>query len=149
MGPTLNRRENDDAFIAACRRGDRSALGELYNFGGITAGQTIKFYIFVNDTGDTFTNNIADNSDGVQHLYALLGGYTGGDFGIPLSALRPGSYFGFEDLNGGGDFNYTDLQFIARTGAIPEPAAWALMIAGFGLVGGAMRRKAKVRVAYS
>ncbi len=26
-------------------------------------------------------------------------------------------------------------------GAVPEPATWALMIAGFGLVGGAMRRK--------
>jgi hypothetical protein len=27
-------------------------------------------------------------------------------------------------------------------GAVPEPASWALMIAGFGLVGGAMRRRA-------
>ncbi len=27
------------------------------------------------------------------------------------------------------------------TGVIPEPAAWALMIAGFGLVGGALRRR--------
>jgi PEP-CTERM motif len=126
-----------------------SALGELYNFGAITAGQSIKFYINVADTGDTYTNDIADNVDGVQHLYALLGGYTGGDFGIPLSAARPGSYFGFEDLPGGGDFNYTDLQFIARTGAIPEPASWALMIAGFGLTGAAMRRRAKVRVTYA
>ena len=33
--------------------------------------------------------------------------------------------------------------------AVPEPASWALMIAGFGLVGGAMRRRAKVRVAYA
>jgi Protein of unknown function (DUF642)/PEP-CTERM motif len=29
--------------------------------------------------------------------------------------------------------------------AVPEPAAWALMIAGFGLVGGAMRRRTTVR----
>lgn len=27
--------------------------------------------------------------------------------------------------------------------AVPEPASWAMMIAGFGLVGGAMRRRAK------
>ena len=26
-------------------------------------------------------------------------------------------------------------------GAVPEPASWAMMIAGFGLVGGAMRRR--------
>ena len=29
----------------------------------------------------------------------------------------------------------------AVDGAIPEPASWAMMIAGFGMVGGAMRRK--------
>jgi hypothetical protein len=33
--------------------------------------------------------------------------------------------------------------------AVPEPASWALMIAGFGLVGAAMRRRARVRVAYA
>ena len=29
----------------------------------------------------------------------------------------------------------------APVGGVPEPASWTLMIAGFGLVGGAMRRK--------
>ena len=33
--------------------------------------------------------------------------------------------------------------------AIPEPAAWALMLTGFGLVGSAMRRRAKVAVTYA
>jgi hypothetical protein len=28
--------------------------------------------------------------------------------------------------------------------AVPEPATWAMMIAGFGLVGGAMRRRRKI-----
>ena len=32
--------------------------------------------------------------------------------------------------------------------AIPEPATWAMMIVGFGLVGGAMRRKA-IKVSYA
>jgi PEP-CTERM motif len=128
-----------------------SVLGELFNYGAINAGDSIKFYIKVNSTGDIFTNEIADNADGKQHVYALIGGYTGGDFGIPLSPSTPGSYFGFEDLFGGGDFNYADLQFIARTGdlAVPEPASWALMISGFGLVGGAMRRRRTVRVTYA
>jgi PEP-CTERM motif len=31
---------------------------------------------------------------------------------------------------------------------VPEPASWAMMIAGFGLVGGAMRRR-KVSVTYA
>lgn len=33
--------------------------------------------------------------------------------------------------------------------AIPEPASWALMICGFGLVGGAVRNRARVRVAFT
>ena len=32
--------------------------------------------------------------------------------------------------------------------AVPEPASWAMMFAGFGLVGGALRRR-RVRVAYA
>jgi PEP-CTERM motif len=33
--------------------------------------------------------------------------------------------------------------------SVPEPAAWALMIAGFGLVGAAARRRQSVRVTYA
>ncbi len=32
-------------------------------------------------------------------------------------------------------------------GAVPEPASWAMMLAGFGIVGGAMRRRSMARVA--
>lgn len=63
-------------------------------------------------------------------------------------------------LSGGG---LTNLQFVSRDGTVnkdmfldnvsvagvPEPAAWALMLAGFGLVGGAMRRRSKVSVTYA
>ena len=40
-----------------------------------------------------------------------------------------------------------DISF--RAGGVPEPAAWAMMLAGFGLVGSAMRRRAKVAVAFA
>lgn len=44
-----------------------------------------------------------------------------------------------------------ELAFVfGGSGAVPEPATWAMMIAGFGLVGGAMRRRQSVtRVAYA
>lgn len=32
---------------------------------------------------------------------------------------------------------------------VPEPESWAMMIAGFGLVGGLMRRRTRVRVTYA
>ena len=35
-------------------------------------------------------------------------------------------------------------------GAIPEPATWGLMIAGFGLMGGALRRRARsIKLSYA
>jgi PEP-CTERM motif len=34
-------------------------------------------------------------------------------------------------------------------GAVPEPGTWMMMLAGFGFVGGAMRRRTRVRVSYS
>jgi hypothetical protein len=33
--------------------------------------------------------------------------------------------------------------------AVPEPASWAMMIAGFGLAGAAMRRRQRVKVAFA
>jgi hypothetical protein len=33
-------------------------------------------------------------------------------------------------------------NYVVNVSAVPEPATWAMMIAGFGLVGGAMRRRA-------
>jgi PEP-CTERM motif len=38
---------------------------------------------------------------------------------------------------------------IAAPGGVPEPASWAMMLAGFGLVGAAARRRAKVAVTYA
>ena len=43
---------------------------------------------------------------------------------------------------------YIHYNFITASEA-PEPAAWALMIGGFGFVGGAMRRHRKMAVALS
>jgi PEP-CTERM motif len=56
------------------------------------------------------------------------------DFGAP-TAFRVDNLAGTADLAG--------------AGAVPEPASWALMIAGFGLVGSALRRRAQVRLTYT
>lgn len=39
---------------------------------------------------------------------------------------------------------YREVAHTAGIGTVPEPAAWSLMIAGFGLVGTALRRRAAV-----
>lgn len=116
-------------------------LGGSLNFGAVSAGDTLVFYINVLNTGETFFSVPGLNPDGLNHVHSAP--YGGGDFGIPS-----GVYVGFEDLLGGGDLDYDDLQFVftnvGSTGVIPEPATWGLMIAGFGMVGFAMRRRIAV-----
>jgi hypothetical protein len=40
-------------------------------------------------------------------------------------------------------------QAVIGVGAVPEPSAWAMMIAGFAMVGFALRRRSSVRVTYA
>ncbi|RYF96029.1 MAG: PEP-CTERM sorting domain-containing protein [Caulobacteraceae bacterium] len=49
------------------------------------------------------------------------------------------TYFGIDQLN------YT----LNAAPAVPEPATWAMLIGGFGLTGGVMRRRARVTFAHA
>jgi hypothetical protein len=52
----------------------------------------------------------------------------------------------YSDRNSGtGQIKIDNLRVDAVGAPVPEPATWALMIAGFGAVGAAMRRRAKVK----
>ena len=60
--------------------------------------------------------------------------------------LPPGTQTGFEDL-WNGDFAYFALRFTflnaaskVSADAVPEPANWAMLIAGFGFTGAMLRR---------
>lgn len=104
---------------------------------------------------------------GTQFGYDL----TAEGYSLPSVALGAGSYFiavqgvssqfsvflagasafngAFETDDGGASFyaGYRGFNGIAVSlsgGAVPEPASWALMIAGFGLVGAAMRRRVAI-----
>lgn len=74
------------------------------------------------------------------------------------STLAAGNYLvSFHTLGGSGDslnqvgtrtfaatINY-DFSIDAATPAVPEPATWVMMLAGFGVAGRAMRRRPKAR----
>ena len=48
----------------------------------------------------------------------------------------------YSPLNSNGVFALNTISFLVSGNAVPEPNAWALMIVGFGLVGGLSRRTA-------
>jgi len=95
-------------------------------------------------------NNFGDDSDLLFH--SIVGGniVSSSDYRQPLSyTVRPGDSasgaFGFFTIFNTrlavGELAPTTVT-IARV--VPEPATWAMMIAGFGLVGATMRRRIAV-----
>jgi hypothetical protein len=88
-------------------------------------------------------NLLAEDDDGGGGLNSL----------INFSILATGTYFGAVRGFGNSVYDY-NLSITGLTatpvggGGVPEPATWAMMIIGFGLVGGAMRRRA-TRVSYA
>lgn len=54
-------------------------------------------------------------------------------------------YLGFDDTGAGPDDNHDDM--IIRVSMVPEPAMWAMMIAGFGMVGITARRRRRTAAA--
>jgi PEP-CTERM motif len=72
-------------------------------------------------------------SDGIDYFAVVTSFFNNGSGAFTLTISGPGDIIGPFDA----------------PPTVPEPASWALMIAGFGLVGSAMRRRTTMRVTYA
>ena len=128
----------------------------------LTAGPSSLFYINVRSNGAAFTGanagtSLADGATGVVYV-------NGNQYNSAVSTLESffsdqtyvtGVSFGAGSGFGAGFTGYVDDAHLnltngdsvsfnfepAAAAAVPEPASWAMMIGGFGLVGGALRRR--------
>ena len=64
---------------------------------------------------------------------------TGASTAITLTGTSGHFYTGLDNVS---------VEFLSGPSGVPEPASWALMLAGFGGVGAAARRRAKLTVSY-
>jgi len=113
-------------------------LGSLDAFNRLTltfadgSTQSLQGGAIINDPQFDNGNRTSAETNGVAY-YSVNSG--------PL--LTGASFF---SVNSGNSFEFDNL---ATGGAVPEPAAWGMMILGFGLVGSVLRRRPSTKVKFA
>jgi PEP-CTERM motif len=122
-----------------------TVVGSAEALGPFASGTELAFMLEVLETGDRFlTGPAARNPDAVVHAAAQP--FTGSPE-IPAS----GVLVGFEDLFGGGDFDFNDFSFVVSNAAlkaepVPEPGTFLLIATGMlGALLATRRRRTGVR----
>jgi len=129
------RYEAPNAGSFAMLMGNASLVTDLYG------PLTFSWYsVSRSDSLFTFSGSDGDGQGFSLRASALPGGgfgYVGGRDGFALTG---------EPVNASGRLSGS---FTGDPMGVPEPAAWAMMMGGFGLLGGALRRARRVRVTYA
>ncbi|MBO9576260.1 MAG: PEP-CTERM sorting domain-containing protein [Sphingobium sp.] len=106
--------------------------------------------IFTNTLGATVSDRyLSGNHWAINVEIAALPLLAGSNsFSFAYDSLVPG-HAGPQGLGDEG-WGLSNIRLTGpAAGAVPEPASWALMIGGLGLVGGAMRRRSKTAVRFA
>jgi hypothetical protein len=101
--------------------GHATVVGTTAFLGNFAAGTELEFALNNQQGNIWYTGSGSRNSDGLAH--ALVDGSTPGLVSV-----------GFEDLNGGGDKDYNDLQFTVRNASVPDTTG-TLVLMGMAMVG--------------
>lgn len=105
--------------------------------------------------------NLGDNSNGARTIQfgqtfygkTIIGAHFG-NIGLPQDAYQNVSVFYLFDFGPTGASSLTFVEsrglsnlYVYNGNAVPEPATWAMLILGFGIVGGTLRNARKRRPA--
>ena len=136
--PTLN----FGNFLAGL---NANAAGQAFNMlqiqlrdGGVGAGTLSLSNLMLN--GAALTPSALAATEGQLTYWGVYGDFKQ-SFTLTGTLNLAGTFPTSSELN--------RVEFLVGSQAVPEPATWAMMIGGFGMIGGAMRRRAKVNVAFA
>lgn len=91
-----------------------------------------------------FPTVVVDENTDARDFIDFLGG-AGVASGAPLFTLQ----YGLIDTGDNQPFLLSQRVNVRSINAVPEPGTWLMMFAGFGVVGGAMRRRARMSISYA
>ena len=134
--------------------------GEGYG-AGVVSSPNVIFNIFgltaAVSSANPFTLNSAYFTSAFGDQIVTVAGYNGGTqvFSDSFQAFRAGPTLrAFPTLSitsftffGHGNQIVLDNVTVNQTGAVPEPASWAMMLAGFGAIGATLRRRGRMAAA--
>ena len=117
-------------------------VGNLYATGSDESGQAASTLIGVNFGTTTQNGFTAAYGALVGQIGSGAGSYRllGTSFNGPAWATGTLKLL-YWDTNFGDNTEHVAVNIATRGGAVPEPASWAMMIAGFGLSGYLLRRR--------
>lgn len=124
--------------------GNGSALwiGLLTNGDGATLNSTATMFV-LGGSANMFgsLNNTQDNS--FAQVGNFFGGFQTGPGDLSFAGLRQTLTINSSDLQDPREYDRAFFFFseLPQGGVVPEPQSWAMLIAGFGLVGAAARRR--------
>ena len=157
-GPIITVDVTDDVYGSFSGSIDSAATGSDASLNWLSAGFFWGGNIGLTDASGIIQFNITTNNDDHYFLNAAASGdaLIGQDCATSGSTrcvtLVPNLSLNgtIGDINGQGFIccGGSDIVLDAAPTAAPEPASWALMLGGFGLVGGAMRSRRKAAVSF-
>lgn len=157
--------QNFDSFAAGTSIGTNAAVyntntpnavrptsGSTGNYAAVTSGGSYTFnfaptniFSFVLGSLDSYNSLTLNYADGTSSLLsggAIINAATidpNNRNGVVTYRVTSGSLLSSATFSS----QYDAFEFDNLAVAVPEPAAWAMMIVGFALVGGALRRRSR------
>ncbi len=126
---------SDGFFLGFNFSGNTSLVDYGYNFANLGGNDQIVF---------------AGVTPGISTSYSILGNESFGSYSLFFTAGNAGTLKFFVGTNSADNVGpLLDKIALSIDSRVPEPAAWAMMLAGFGLVGTAMRRREKMAVTFA
>ena len=98
------------------------------------------------DGGTTFKINFYSSSGSLVDTHTLV--TTAGYANYSLSGLATFAGFTIFDNTDSAGLRFQNFSYNSVSGGAPEPASWALMLSGFGLIGGTLRSRRKVALTF-